>query len=90
VPTESADAFRAHLEKTAVRDYERSGAFDVRILRRVDGRFTHFLVQSSWEKMSAITAFAGPDPDIAVLYPDDDVYGLVPDRHVVHYLLDES
>jgi heme-degrading monooxygenase HmoA len=88
VPTDRADDFRVHLEKTGVAEYRQHGALDVRVLRRQEPPRTHFVVLSTWEDMHAVMAFAGPEPDVAVLYPDDDVYGLVPDHHVTHYELD--
>jgi hypothetical protein len=35
--------------------------------------------------MDAIRAYAGETPEVAVLYPGDDVYELVPDTTVTHY-----
>jgi hypothetical protein len=35
--------------------------------------------------MDAIRAFAGDTPEVAVLYPGDDAYGLIPDHIVTHY-----
>jgi hypothetical protein len=89
VPTARADAFRVHLETTGVADYRAAGASEIRVLRRVDGRTTDFLLLSTWADMAAVRAFAGTNPEVAVLYPEDDAYGLVPDRHVTHYEIDE-
>lgn len=37
--------------------------------------------------MEAIRGYAGESPDVAVLYPKDDAFGLVPDLTVTHYLV---
>ena len=37
-----------------------------------------------WRDWEAIRAFAGPEPEAAVLYPGDERYEIVPDRHVRH------
>jgi hypothetical protein len=38
-----------------------------------------------WMSMDAIRAFAGDTPEVAVLYPGDDAYGLIPDLIGTHY-----
>jgi len=38
-----------------------------------------------WETWEAVRAFAGEDLERAVLYPGDEKYEIVPDKHVRHY-----
>lgn len=37
-----------------------------------------------WKDWEAVRAFAGADPERAVLYPGDERYEIVPDRNVRH------
>lgn len=52
--------------------------------RRVDGR-AEFLFVSLWASAEAITAFAGPDPDRAVYFRDDERVLLELTPFVDHY-----
>ena len=54
-------------------------------MRRDDGDWAHFLLISFWDSLESIQQFAGDDIDTAVLYPEDEVFGLVPDLKVFHY-----
>ena len=44
------------------------------ILRRLDNDAAHFLLITHWESMEAVKAFAGPNPETAKYYPDDDEF----------------
>lgn len=62
-----------------------SGNRSVVVGRRArDGR-TDFLFLSLWDSMEAARRFAGPDPDRAVFYPEDDAFLVERDEHVDHY-----
>ena len=54
----------------------------VTLRRLVDGR-AEFLMVSFWESEAAVRAFAGPDIERAVFYPEDDRY--LVDRDLVSY-----
>jgi hypothetical protein len=86
VPLAHAAGFYRQLLQTGVEDYrQHSDCIEVKLLRRdIDG-WAHFLLFSVWTSMDAIRTYAGDTPDKAVLYPDDDAYGLVPDEIVTHY-----
>ena len=58
------------------------GAF---ILRRLRGGDAEFLVLSLWDSMEAVRAFAGPEPERAVFYPEDARYLTRFDQHVDHF-----
>jgi hypothetical protein len=47
---------------------------------------------SRWDSWDAIRAFAGPDPERAVYYPEDRAFLLELDPHVRHFevLVDEN
>jgi heme-degrading monooxygenase HmoA len=55
------------------------------ILRRevVDG--TEFQIVTEWASLAAVRAFAGPDPEEAVVPPDAEAMMVHYDRRVVHY-----
>jgi hypothetical protein len=86
VPLAHADGFHRHLLATGVADYQRQpGCLDVQLWRRDADGWASFLLLSVWRDLDAIRAYAGDCPEVAVLYPEDDAFGLVPDRSVTHY-----
>jgi len=88
VPLAHAEGFHAHLSRTGVADYRRqAGCAEIRLWRRDEAGSALFTLVSTWIGMDAIRAYAGDRPEIAVLYPDDDRFELVPDRHVTHHEL---
>lgn len=81
-----SDAYFDYLKETGLKEYEEtSGNLGVYVLRRDYDDKTEFLLLSHWESMEAIEAFAGPSPDKAVFYPEDDNYLVEFDKHVTHY-----
>ena len=44
-----------------------------------------FVMLTVWESMEAVVAFAGPEPERAVFYPEDDRYLIERDLQVTHY-----
>jgi heme-degrading monooxygenase HmoA len=85
VPIACADAFQHHLLATGVADYRRHGCADIQLWRRDSDGCAHFRVVSLWTSMEAIRDYAGDSPEAAVLYPGDEVFGLIPDTVVEHY-----
>jgi quinol monooxygenase YgiN len=86
VPTEHAEGFHRHLLETGVKDYRRQpGCLTVALWRRDALGWSHFLLSSTWRDLAAIRAYAGDAPERAVLYPEDEAFGLVPDDFVTHY-----
>lgn len=55
------------------------------VLRRVSGGEAEFTLISLWESWDAIKAFAGPDHERAVYYPEDKRFLLHLDPEVRHY-----
>lgn len=82
----AADTFGKYLEQTGVREIgATAGNRGVWLMRRVhDGR-AEFMVLSIWDSFEAIKAFAGPEYEKAVYYPEDEKFLLKLDPHVTHY-----
>jgi heme-degrading monooxygenase HmoA len=80
------DAYLAYLNAVGTPGYTAvPGNLGVVTLRRlVDGR-AEFLLLSFWESEAAVQAFAGPDSERAVFYPEDDRFLIERDEHVTHY-----
>ena len=86
VRAEDAVAYAAYVQETGIAGYQRTpGNLGAWALWRVDGDRAEFVTVSLWESRSAIQAFAGPDIDQAVFYPDDDQYLIERDLIVHHY-----
>lgn len=61
------------------------GNRDVQVLLRIEGEIAEFLLVSHWEDYDAVRRFAGPDPERAVYYPEDDEFLLEKEPNVTHY-----
>jgi heme-degrading monooxygenase HmoA len=90
--THAADAHRYadYVEATGLRAFaETPGNLGALLLRRpVDEAgtpSTEFLVVSFWDSMDAVKRFAGPTPEKAVFYPEDDAYLVRRELSVDHY-----
>jgi heme-degrading monooxygenase HmoA len=74
------------MEETGVTGYVSTpgnrGAWMLR--RDVDGK-TEFLMFTLWDSMQAIETFAGPRPEVAVFYPEDDRFLIERETVVSHY-----
>jgi len=101
--SEDAESYTEFIEKTGLADYRATpGNLGAAILRGAapqagdarrppgpQGRAgtAEFLVLSFWKDFDAIRRFAGPDPEKAHYYPEDDRYLLGKEPHVTHYEL---
>ena len=65
--------------------HEVTGNRGVYVLRRTVGEEAEFIVLSLWDSMEAIKKFAGPEPERAVYYPEDDAYLREKTPEVHHY-----
>lgn len=92
-PTRHREGFLKHLGLTGVREARATpGCRGHQVLERlahtcqagVSGCVEIALV-TFWEDWEAVRAFAGDDIERSVLYPGDDRFDIVPDRHVRHY-----
>jgi hypothetical protein len=57
----------------------------VSILRSVSEGEAAFVFTSLWDSWDAMLAFAGPEPDKAVYYPEDREFLLALEPNVEHY-----
>lgn len=80
------DSYIEYLEKTGVKEYrEVPGNRGVWVLRRVAEGKAEFTLISLWDSWDAIKAFAGPDYEKAVYYPEDEEFLLEKETFVRHY-----
>jgi len=80
------DIYYEYLQKTGLKEYaDTPGNHGVQILRRIfDGKCEFFLL-TLWESWNAIKAFAGPDYEKAVYYPEDDKFLIEKGPTVEHF-----
>jgi heme-degrading monooxygenase HmoA len=80
------DTYFEYLQKTGLEEYASiPGNQGVWVLRRVDDGKSEFTLFSLWDSWDAIKAFAGPDPEKAVFYPEDEKFLLERGPRVIHY-----
>ncbi len=80
------DTYFEYLQKTGLKEYASiPGNQGVWVLRRVDDGKSEFTLISLWDSWDAITAFAGPDPEKAVFYSEDENFLLERGPRVIHY-----
>lgn len=81
-------AYLAYLEQTGLKEYRETPGFKgVTVLRRDIGEKSEYVLITLWESFEAIKRFAGPEPERAVYYPEDDRYFPESERRpeVLHY-----
>jgi heme-degrading monooxygenase HmoA len=80
------DAYAAYMQDTGVAGYaDTAGNRGVWMLRRDVGEKTEFMMFTLWDSMEAVKAFAGPEADTAVFYPEDDRFLIERDLTVDHF-----
>lgn len=83
---EKSKEYLDYLNETGVPDYRATeGNLGVYVLRRIEGERAHFLTLSFWESMEVVKGFAGPDPEKARYYPEDEDFLLDFEPTVEHY-----
>jgi heme-degrading monooxygenase HmoA len=86
VRAQDGPAYAEYVQRTGIDGYRRTpGNCAAWALWRVAGDRAEFITVSLWESRTAIEAFAGPDIDQAVFYPEDDRYLVERDLTVRHY-----
>lgn len=91
VPKDKADEYYTVLEKTGLKDYRNTkGILDVKVLRRDEGRRTHYLLITYWNSYESIRQFAGEEYEKARYYPEDEKYLLEFEPFVNHYQMVED
>jgi len=83
---EHVEAYGEYMNATGVVEFESTpGNAGVVVTRRIVDGVAEFTFISLWESMDAIKRFAGPDPERAVFYPEDDRYLVTRWRSVEHH-----
>jgi heme-degrading monooxygenase HmoA len=86
VRAQDAAAYAAYVQRTGIEGYQGTpGNRGAWLLWRTEGDRAEFVTVSFWESRRAIEAFAGPDIDVAVFFPDDDQFLIERDLTVSHY-----
>ena len=93
VRAEDADEYGRYVDATGLTAYSKTpGNLGAAMVRRPSpddgGATTEFLVLSYWESMDAVKRFAGPTPETAVFYPEDERFLVRRDLTVDHYEVD--
>ena len=81
-------AYYDYLEETGLKEYQATeGLKKVLVLTREVGDETEYVLVTLWDDMDAVRRFAGPEPEKAVYYPEDDRYFPPEERrqNVAHY-----
>ncbi len=92
-PARHRDGFLLHLERPGVREArETKGYKGHLVLERLEDNglgpgsgSVEIGLTTFWDSWEAVRAFAGEDMHRAVLYPGDERYEIIPDKHVRHY-----
>ena len=80
------DTYFEYLQKTGLKEYASvPGNRGVWTLRRVAEGKCEFTLISLWDSWQAIEAFAGPDYEKAVFYPEDEKFLVERGPRVLHY-----
>lgn len=89
VPVEKGEAFARHLQWTGLEQAKNTaGNRGVFVKRMTHGEYEHFFLATYWDSLEAVKAFAGDEYNLAVHYPDDASFGLIPDPYVFHHIVD--
>lgn len=89
VPLEHGDAFATYLKETGVKESRSIPGNVAAYVHRVEQEgYSHFFLCTLWSSWEAVQAFAGATPEIAVAYPEDAKYFLIPDPIVIHQEVD--
>jgi heme-degrading monooxygenase HmoA len=81
-----ADDYAEYIAGTGLPGYlQMPGNTSAVFTRRDLGDTVEFCMVTTWTDMEAVKAFAGPDPEVAVFYPEDDDYLVDRELTVSHY-----
>ncbi len=85
-PAAKSDEYLEFLNRTGVPDYRTTeGNRAVYVLRRIEEDLAHFLTLTFWDDVEDVKRFAGPDPNKAKYYPEDEEFLLGFEPTVEHY-----
>ena len=81
-----ADAYAEYLLATGMRAARATpGNIRASILRRIDGGRAEFVTVILFETLEAVRAFAGPEIERAVFFPEDERFLVEREETVTHY-----
>lgn len=85
-PADRADEYVEIVTRTGIAAYRSTpGNRGAWLLRRIRGEVAEFQTLTLWDSFDAIRSFAGPEPEKAVYYPEDETYLLEKAPEVEHY-----
>ncbi len=92
-PRRFREGFLEHLARTGIREAQATpGYLGHQVLERLAescptarSASVEIGIVTYWETWEAVHVFAGNDPERAVLYPGDERFEIIPDKHVRHY-----
>ena len=87
IRTAQQDEYVTYISGTGLDDYSRTPGnlgFQM-LLREIGDGETEVTTISWWESMEAIRGFAGPTPELARYYPEDDRFLIHRPLHVEHH-----
>jgi heme-degrading monooxygenase HmoA len=89
IRTPDREAYLDYVLETGAGDYDKTaGNLGYQVLTRDRGDGTTDITTLSWwESMEAIRKFAGPEPELARYYGDDDRFLVDRPTHVEHHIV---
>jgi len=86
VRADDAIAYASYIQQTGIEAYKKTpGNLGAWLLWRTAGEQAEIITLSFWESRQAIEAFAGPDIETAVFYPEDERFLVERDLTARHY-----
>ena len=83
---QDAEAYGTFLQAKGFSDYHATpGNEGALLLKRLSDDAAEFVLLSFWKDFDSIRRFAGPDPEKAVYYPEDERFLLGKEPRVTHY-----
>ncbi len=86
VAIEKADEYEKFMIEKAAPDYGSvDGLLKLYFQRKNENKIAHFLLVTIWDSLESIKKFAGPEPDLAKYYPEDDAFLLEKEKYTSMY-----
>jgi heme-degrading monooxygenase HmoA len=86
VSLEKTDDYEKFMIERAAPDYGSiNGLLKTYFQRKDKEKESHFLLVTIWDSLDAIKNFAGPEPELAKYYPEDDKFLLEKEKYVDMY-----
>lgn len=86
VRADDATAYASYIQQTGIEAYKKTpGNLGAWLLWRTAGEQAEIITLSFWESRQAIEAFAGPDIETAIFYPEDERFLVERDLTARHY-----